>query len=57
MVQVEGTSPGHRVACHFAEEIASGAIQPHEVEPALVADGFGGPVAVPQAPPEAYGGA
>jgi peptide/nickel transport system ATP-binding protein len=31
VVQVEGTTPGHRVACHYAEEIASGAIQPHEV--------------------------
>ena len=24
-------SPGHRVACHFAEEIADGRIRPHEV--------------------------
>jgi len=23
--------PGHRVACHFAEEIADGRIRPHEV--------------------------
>ena len=46
--------PGHRVACHFVEEIASGAIQPHEVAPALVAEGFSGAVALPQVPPEAY---
>jgi peptide/nickel transport system ATP-binding protein len=26
-------STGHRVACHYAEEIASGAIRPHEVTP------------------------
>ncbi|QFZ16254.1 ABC transporter ATP-binding protein [Saccharothrix syringae] len=28
--------PGHRVACHWAEDIRSGAIRPHEVEPVLV---------------------
>ena len=54
VVQVEGTSPGHRVACHFAEEIAAGAIQPHEVEPTLVDEGFGGPVVGPTTPPDAY---
>ncbi|AHH93623.1 ATP-binding cassette domain-containing protein [Kutzneria viridogrisea] len=27
---------GHRVACHFAEEIRDGKIRPHEVEPVLV---------------------
>ncbi|MEV4809161.1 ABC transporter ATP-binding protein [Micromonospora avicenniae] len=27
---------GHRVACHYAEEIAAGQIRPHEVEPELV---------------------
>ena len=26
-------APGHRVACHFAEEIASGVITAHEVTP------------------------
>ena len=26
-------APGHRVACHFAEEIRSGAITPHQVTP------------------------
>jgi len=25
-------APGHRVACHFAEEIADGRIRPHEVD-------------------------
>ena len=54
VVQVEGATPGHRVACHFAEEIASGAIQPHEVEPALVDEGFAGPVVLPELPPDAY---
>ncbi|MFD7659973.1 ABC transporter ATP-binding protein [Actinosynnema sp. NPDC059797] len=28
--------PGHKVACHWAEDIRSGAIRPHEVEPVLV---------------------
>jgi peptide/nickel transport system ATP-binding protein len=27
---------GHRVACHFAEEITAGKLRPHEVEPELV---------------------
>ncbi|HEY0699611.1 MAG TPA: oligopeptide/dipeptide ABC transporter ATP-binding protein [Micromonospora sp.] len=29
-------APGHRVACHYAEDIASGRIRAHEVEPELV---------------------
>jgi peptide/nickel transport system ATP-binding protein len=32
--------PGHRVACHWAEEIASGQIQPHEVTPEEAAEAF-----------------
>lgn len=43
VVDVAGVSPGHRVACHFAEQIAAGEIQPHAVEPAVVTEGFGGP--------------
>ena len=43
----------HRVACHFAEEIASGALQRHEVAPELV-DGFTAGPAGPVAPPDAY---
>ena len=44
VVEVEGVSSGHRVACHFAEEIASGAIAMHEVAPELVTpSGFSGP--------------
>ncbi|WP_110183411.1 ABC transporter ATP-binding protein [Nocardioides solisilvae] len=30
---VEGSEAGHRVACHYAEEIASGRITPREVTP------------------------
>ncbi|WP_435818290.1 ABC transporter ATP-binding protein [Micromonospora matsumotoense] len=33
---------GHRVACHFAEEIAAGRLRPHEVEPELVRPDDGG---------------
>ena len=54
VVEVTGASDSHRVACHFAEQIAAGEIQPHEVEPELVSEGFG-PVDVdPGPPPEAY---
>ncbi|WP_139983355.1 ABC transporter ATP-binding protein [Nocardioides litoris] len=31
-------APGHRVACHFAEEIAAGTVRPHEVTDQDVAD-------------------
>jgi len=30
--------PGHRVACHYAEDIRDGRIRPHEVKPQLVQD-------------------
>ncbi|WP_434451742.1 ABC transporter ATP-binding protein [Lentzea sp. E54] len=33
--------PGHKVACHWAEQIRSGEIQPHEVKPMLVEEGDG----------------
>ncbi len=32
VVQVEGASEDHRVACHWAEQIASGELQPHTVD-------------------------
>ena len=55
VVEVRGATAQHRVACHFAEEIASGALERHEVAPELVAEGFtgGGPVG-PVTPPDAY---
>lgn len=34
VVEIEGVDPGHRVACHWAEQIASGELQPHAVEAA-----------------------
>ena len=35
-VDLPGVAPGHRVACHWAEEIERGEISPHEVAPELV---------------------
>ena len=35
-VQIEGVSTGHRVACHWAEDIAAGKFEAHDVNPALV---------------------
>ncbi|MCO1661097.1 ABC transporter ATP-binding protein [Pseudonocardia humida] len=46
---VEGTVGGHRVACHYAEQIRSGTLQPHKVEPAVAEDVLG-PGAVPDQP-------
>jgi len=54
VVDVEGASSGHRVACHFAEEIAAGTIQPHRVDAQLVPEGFGAIDAGPTTPPDAY---
>jgi len=34
--QLREIGGGHRVACHYAEDIRDGRIQPHEVEPELV---------------------
>ncbi|WP_326566874.1 oligopeptide/dipeptide ABC transporter ATP-binding protein [Amycolatopsis rhabdoformis] len=34
--QLREIGAGHRVACHYAEDIRDGRIQPHEVEPELV---------------------
>ncbi|MEU8261021.1 ABC transporter ATP-binding protein [Micromonospora sp. NPDC048999] len=38
---------GHRVACHYAEQIADGRIRPHEVEPELVRPDEGVPPSEP----------
>jgi peptide/nickel transport system ATP-binding protein len=51
VVDVPGVSAGHRVACHWAEQIASGELKPHEVAPVLVAEsGFSGPDTGPVVP-------
>jgi peptide/nickel transport system ATP-binding protein len=41
-------APGHTVACHYAEQIAAGRIQPHEREPVFEP---GLPEPVPEPPP------
>jgi oligopeptide/dipeptide ABC transporter, ATP-binding protein, C-terminal domain len=46
---VEGADAGHRVACHYAEDIRSGKLRPHHVEPEVVDDVLG-PGAVPDLP-------
>ncbi len=55
VVQVEGSSEGHRVACHWAEQIATGDLQPHQVQARADSGGFRGRVEVDTSPPpEAY---
>jgi peptide/nickel transport system ATP-binding protein len=46
---VDGAADGHRVACHFAEDIRSGVLQPHRVE-AVAADDVLGAVTAPELP-------
>jgi len=54
VVDVPGATAQHRVACHFAEEIASGALERHAVAPELVEGFTGGGPAGPVTPPDAY---
>lgn len=35
LVEIDGVSPGHKVACHYAEDIAAGRIARHAVETRL----------------------
>lgn len=42
-IQIEGIAGTQRVACHFAEQIHSGELQPHEVTPEEVELASGGP--------------
>lgn len=35
-VEIPGVAPGHRAACHYVEQIASGELKPHAVEATLV---------------------
>jgi peptide/nickel transport system ATP-binding protein len=57
VVQVDGVPASHRVACHWAEQIASGELRPHEVTATITAqadlggdDGdFLGPASVQEA--------
>jgi peptide/nickel transport system ATP-binding protein len=54
VVEVEGVSPGHRVACHWAEEIAAGRLQRHEVVAESVPHSED--YEVPDPDPTVYGG-
>ncbi|HTF46573.1 MAG TPA: hypothetical protein VK735_03900, partial [Pseudonocardia sp.] len=40
----------HRVACHYAEQIESGELRPHDVSPEVVPEGAGLPSAPPPTP-------
>ena len=58
VVDVPGSTSTHRVACHFAEQIAQGEIERHEVEPEPVGDSSwgaprddGSPFLAPDGPP------
>ena len=42
--------PGHRVACHWAEDIRSGKLSAHRVEPEVVSEDVLAPGAVPDLP-------
>jgi peptide/nickel transport system ATP-binding protein len=47
---IEGAPAGHRVACHWAEDIRRGKLQPHRVDPEAVRDDVLAPGAVPELP-------
>jgi peptide/nickel transport system ATP-binding protein len=41
VLDIPGVSAGHRVACHWAEQIAAGDLEAHEVEAQLVEESSG----------------
>jgi peptide/nickel transport system ATP-binding protein len=53
VVEVDGASPGHRVACHFAEDIEAGRVQRHEVVAPPLTEAFS-PLDGPATMPESY---
>ncbi|WP_432476402.1 ABC transporter ATP-binding protein [Nocardioides sp. GXQ0305] len=42
VVELPGVTPGHRVACHWAEQIAAGELEEHEVDASFVQEGSQG---------------
>jgi peptide/nickel transport system ATP-binding protein len=61
-VDVPGVPEGHRVACHWAEQIASGELQPHDVAPTATTqhdtsreDDFYGPMSAKELEDDPYG--
>jgi peptide/nickel transport system ATP-binding protein len=47
---IDGADAGHRVACHWAEDIRSGRLSAHRVEPEAVSEDVLAPGAVPDLP-------
>jgi peptide/nickel transport system ATP-binding protein len=47
---IEGVDAGHRVACHYAEDIRAGRLFAHSVEPQPLVEDVLGPGAVPDLP-------
>jgi peptide/nickel transport system ATP-binding protein len=47
---IEGADAGHRVACHYAEDIRAGRLHAHSVEPLPLVEDVLGPGAVPELP-------
>ncbi len=45
-----GSDPGHRVSCHWAEEIRDGKIQAHRVVPVITGDDVLAPGTAPEHP-------
>jgi peptide/nickel transport system ATP-binding protein len=43
VVELDGVTPGHRVACHWAEQIAAGEVEAHAVAPSFTESGSGVP--------------
>jgi peptide/nickel transport system ATP-binding protein len=43
VIELDGVTPGHRVACHWAEQIAAGEVEAHEVAASFTEPGSGAP--------------
>ena len=52
VVEVDGVTPGHRVACHWAEQIAAGDLQTHDVTASMTEQS--GPDEVDDGPPQYF---
>jgi peptide/nickel transport system ATP-binding protein len=38
VVELDGVSPDHRVACHWVERIVAGELEAHDVDPEMVVE-------------------
>ncbi|GAA1477964.1 ATP-binding cassette domain-containing protein [Nocardioides aestuarii] len=52
VVEIDGVTPGHRVACHWAEQIAAGEVERHEVTATMTEQS--GPDEVDDGPPQYF---